>query len=92
MYYHIAKKHSAPKLVVTFKCKLRFQVFPGISALCQHKNSKHGCPIRTTNVAPDDIIKEKDDMNLKEELRSCQQFLVDSKRERDETESVDLRS
>ena len=27
--YHIAKKHSAPKLDVTFKCKLCYQEFPG---------------------------------------------------------------
>ena len=27
--YHIAKKHSAPKLGVTFKCKLCYQEFPG---------------------------------------------------------------
>ena len=34
--YHIAKKHSAPKLDVTFKCKLCFQEFPGVYALRQH--------------------------------------------------------
>ena len=27
--YHIAKKHSVPKLGVTFKCKLCYQEFPG---------------------------------------------------------------
>ena len=26
--YHVAKKHSAPKLDVTFKCKLFYQEFP----------------------------------------------------------------
>ena len=31
--YHIAKKHSAPKPDVTFKCKLCFQEFPGFHAL-----------------------------------------------------------
>ena len=90
--YHFAEKHSTPKPVVTFKCKLRNQVFPGFSALCQHKNTQRGCPNRTVNVDPDDIINEVDDMYLKEELPSCQQFLVDSECEREETESVDLRS
>ena len=50
--YHIAKKHSAPKLDVTFKCKLCFQEFPGLYALRQHhptrdanriKNKRCGC-------------------------------------------------
>ena len=34
--YHIAKKHSAPKPDITFKCKLCFQEFPGFYALRQH--------------------------------------------------------
>ena len=36
--YHIAKKHSAQKLDVTFKCKLCYQEFPGFYALRQHIN------------------------------------------------------
>ena len=40
--YHIAKKHSAPKPHVTFKCKLCYQEFPGFYALSQHRNTKHG--------------------------------------------------
>ena len=39
--YHIAKNHSAPKLDVTFKCKLCFQEFPGFYALRQHRNTQH---------------------------------------------------
>ena len=31
--YHIARKHSAPKPDVAFKCKLCFQEFPGNYAL-----------------------------------------------------------
>ena len=31
--YHIAKKHSAPKFDVTFKCKLCYQEFSGLYAL-----------------------------------------------------------
>ena len=31
--YHIAKKHSAPKSDITFKCKLCYQEFPGFYAL-----------------------------------------------------------
>ena len=39
--YHIAKKHSAPKLDVTFKCKLGYQEFPGFYDLRQHRNAQH---------------------------------------------------
>ena len=40
--YHIAKKHSAPKPDITFKCKLCYQEFPGFYAVRQHKNTQHG--------------------------------------------------
>ena len=43
--YHIAKKHSAPKLDVTFKCKLCYQEFPGFYALRQHRNTQYGMQI-----------------------------------------------
>ena len=80
--YHIPRKHSASKPVVTFKCKLCYEEFPGFYALRQHKNTQHGFPIKIANVDPDDIINEVDHLDLKEELRSCQHFLVDSELER----------
>ena len=39
-------------------------------------------PIKKTNVDLDDIINKIDDANRKAELRSCQNFLVNSERER----------
>ena len=33
--------------------------------------------MKTANVSAEDIISETDNMKLKEELRSCQHFLVD---------------
>ena len=36
----------------------------------------------TVKVAPDDIIREVDEANFKEELRNCQKLLVDSKLKR----------
>ena len=36
LIYHVAKKHSAPKPDVTFKCKLCFQELPGFYALRKH--------------------------------------------------------
>ena len=43
--YHIAKKHSAPKPDVIFKCKHCYQKFPGFYALHQHKNNQNGIKI-----------------------------------------------
>ena len=69
--YHIAKKHSAPKLDVTFKCKLCFQQFPGFYALRQHRNTPYGMQIgsRTRYVDVEHIVGDVDDHRLREELR-----------------------
>ena len=82
--YHIAKKHSAPKHDITFKCKLCFQEFTGFYALRQHKNNQHTMQTgsRTRNVNFEHIVGDVEDHRLREELRSCQHFLVDSKLER----------
>ena len=82
--YHIAKKHSAPKPDVTFKCKRCFQQFPGFYALRQHRNTQHTMQIgsRTRDVDVEHIVGDVEDHSLREELRSCQHFLVDSELER----------
>ena len=82
--YHIAKKHSAPKPDVTLKCKLCYQEFPGFYASRQHRNTQHGMQIgsRTRDVDVERIVGDVEDRRLREELRSCQHFLVDSKFER----------
>ena len=82
--YHIAKKHSAPKLDVTFKCKLCYQQFPGFYALPQHRNTQHGMQIGsgTREVAVELTVGDVEDHRLREDLRSCQHLLVDSVLER----------
>ena len=80
--YHFAKKHSAPKPDVISECKFCYEEFPGIYALRHHKKTQHGFPIKTLNVELDDFIDKVDGTNLKEELRSCQRFLVDSQLKR----------
>ena len=82
--YHIAKKHSAPKLDVTFKCKLCYQEFRGFYALRQHRNTQHGMQTRSgsRDVDVEHILEDVEDQRLREELRSCQQVLVDSELER----------
>ena len=65
--YQIATKHSAPKLDVSFNCKLCYQKFPGFYTLLQLKNIQHGFPNKTANVDPVGIINEVDDANFEEE-------------------------
>ena len=78
----MAKKHSAPKLDVIFKCKLCFQEFPGFYALRQHRNTQHGMQIGSGTRDVEHIMGDVEYHSLREELRSCQQFLVDSELER----------
>ena len=82
--HHIPKKLSAPKPDVTFKCKLCYQEFPGFYALRQHRNTQRGMQIglETRNVGMEHIAGDVEDHRLREELRSCQHFLVDSELER----------
>ena len=82
--YHIAKKHSAPKLDVTFKCKLCYQKFPGFYALRKHRNTQHGMQIgsRARDVDVEQIVGCVEDHSLRQELRSRQRFLADSELER----------
>ena len=70
--YHIAKKHSAPKTDVSFKCELSYQEFPGFYALRQHRNSKQGMQIgsRTKVVDVEHIVGDVEDHRLRKELRS----------------------
>ena len=82
--YQIAKEHSAPKYYVTLKCKLCYQEIPGFYALRQYRNTQHGMQIGsgTRDVDVEHIVGDIEDERLREELRSCQHFLVDSEIER----------
>ena len=82
--YHVAKKHSAPKHDVTFKCKLCYQEFPGFYASRQHRNTQHGMHIgsRTRDVVVEQIVGDVEHHRLRKELRSCQHCLTDSEIEK----------
>ena len=82
--YHIAKKQSARKLCVIFKCKLCYQQFPEFYALRQHRNTQHGMQIGsgTEDVDVEHVVGDFEDYRLREKLRSCQHFLVDSELEK----------
>ena len=81
---HIAKKRSIPKLDVTFKCTLCYQEFSRFYALRQHRNTHHVMQIGSgsRDVDVEHIVGDVEDRKLREELRSCQHFLVDSELER----------
>ena len=82
--YQIAEKHSAPKPDITFKCKLCCQEFLRFYALHHYKNTQHGMQIgpETTEVDVEHIVGDIEDHRVREELHSCQTFLVDYELER----------
>ena len=82
--YHIAKKHSARKPDATFKCKLCFQEFTRFYASPQHRNTQDGMQIgsRTRDMDVEHFVGDVEDQRLREELRSCQHFFVESELER----------
>ena len=84
LIYLVAKKHSAPKPYATFKCKLCYQEFPKFYALRQHGNTQHGMQLGsgTRDVDVEHIMGDVENHSLREELRSCQHFLVDSELEK----------
>ena len=81
LYYHIAKKHATPRAKKTHKCKICFKQFSGFYALRQHKTSEHGIQMKSAEFDVNNLL-EDDDADLKEELQTCQHFLVDSELEK----------
>ena len=82
--YHSVKKHTAQKLDVIFKCKPCYQEFSGFHALRQHRKTQHGMQIgsKTRDVDAEHIVGDVEGHKMREELRSCQHLLLDSKLER----------
>ena len=68
--------------MVTSKCKLCYQEFLGLQAVPQQRDTQHGFRVKTANVELDDNKNEVNDMNLNEELRSCQFFFVGKARDK----------
>ena len=81
---HIAKKHSAPKHDINFRCNLCYQKLPGLYASRRHRITQHGMQIgsRTKDVDVEHTVGCVEDHRLKEELRSCQHFVVNSEIEK----------
>ena len=91
--YHIAKKHSAPKLDVTFKCKLCYQEFPRFYALRQHRNTQHGMQFGsgTRDVGVEHIVGDVEDHSLRR-VAFLSTFLCGFRTWKGETQSIRLRS
>ena len=83
LIYLIAKKHSVPRPSITYKRKLCHAKIPGIYALRQHKNTRHGTQIGfgANNIDVEDIVGDVDDQSLREELESYKHFLTDTEME-----------
>ena len=80
LIFHIAKQHSAGGPSKTYKCNLCHAEFPGFYALRQHKNTQQGKQygFGASNIDVEDKVVDVDDQSLREELRSCRHFLIDS--------------
>ena len=78
--YHIAKKHGTSNPKTTHICKVCKEEFAGFYALRQHKSKMHGLNLKKDDSSP--LVDDIDDESLKEELRACEHFLVDSEFER----------
>ena len=81
--YHVARKHSVPRLSITYKCKLCHADFPCFYALRQHKNTQRGTQIGfgASNFDVEDIVGDADDESLREEMESWKHFLTDTEME-----------
>ena len=83
LIYHVAKKNSAPRSSIPYKCKLCHADFPGFFVLHQHKNTQHWTQIgfEASNIDVEDVVGDVDDQSLREELESCKHFLTDTEME-----------
>ena len=62
--------------------KICLEDFSGFYALRKHRSSQHGIPTRTSNLDLETLLENTIDVDLKEELESCNHFLVDSEIEK----------
>ena len=78
------RKAAPQKSDFSFKCKQCYLDFLGVYGLRQRRNTQHGMQIgsKTRDVVVERIMEDVEDPSLREELRSCQHFLVDSELER----------
>ena len=84
--YHIAMKHSAPKPDVTFIVNFAFKSFQDFT-LYVNINTQHGMQFEsgTKDADVEHIVGDVEDHRLREELRSCQHFLVESELQNPDT-------
>ena len=81
--YHNAKKHSPQNLISSSSVNFVIKSFQEFT-LYVNIETQHGIQIRskTRDMDVEHIVGENEDHKLREEMRSCQHFLVDSELER----------
>ena len=79
--YHIAKKRSAQNKMYPLSVIFSTKILLVFYASRPHKITQYSFPIKTTNADPNHIMNEVDDTVLKLQLRSCQDFFVESQLE-----------
>ena len=81
--YHIPKKHPRVRSKNIHQCNICLDDFSGFCPLRKHRNSQHGIPIRTSNFDMNTPVGGRGDAELKQEINSCNHFLVDSELEKE---------
>ena len=78
--FHVAKKHSLSQPKNVYKAQFCHQVFDGFQSLRLHRQTcaqRRKC-IGDRNLYVTQLMGGVDDESLKEELKTCKQFLLDS--------------
>ena len=70
-------------MIAKTKCNICEEEYPSFCSLQRHKNLVHGTAgttvrIQNVNVNLDAFMGDYDDQALRQELKACQHFLVDS--------------
>ena len=81
--FHIAKKHSLAQPKFVHKCQICFQVFLVLNSLGLHRQKVHNAQgvLESKNEDSTELEGPIEVESLKEELRKCKQFPVDSEME-----------
>ena len=93
MGFHVSKKHAQPSSKHSTVCLSCEKEFPNFYSVQQHRRKEHGAKQRKSNDTVSDlnkIVEEEgeDCEKRKEELSTCQPFLVDTEMENGRHKSI----
>ena len=80
MDHHTATKNAIASMIAKTNSTICKEEYPGFYSLQRHKKSVHGTTsrIQNANVNLDAFMGDYDDQAVRQELTSCQHFLVES--------------